>query len=342
MLASRQAADLLRGNTSTQLLLHLGTQLQLRVAMYRVTGDTNRGVMALPPRNYPELRVELQARMPTLAAGQRRIARVLLADPEATAFRSIGETAKVAEVHESSLVRFATALGLPGYPALVKLCRQQLAEQAQLVRRFEQAAELTEAEELLGAVVEHDRQNIARTFARLDQASWSQAVDLLAEAEHVHVIGLRKCFTVAYLLSYLLHMVRPGVRQLTPSAGMIVDDLRDLAPNDVFVAMSIHRYTADTVRALAGAKARGLRTIALTDNPASPLVPHADVTCYVETGGVTVLRSLSAFVSLVQALATGVALRCDAGSRSELQLDEQLLAAFDVYFDEDAASPPDA
>ncbi len=51
-------------------------------------------------------------------------------------------------------------------------------------------------------------------------------------------------------------------------------------------------------------------------------------------GVVTVLRSLSAFVSLVQVLATGVALR--RGSDSELRLDEQLLSAFDVYFDEDA------
>jgi len=53
--------------------------------------------------------------MPALAAGQRRIARVLLADPEATAFRSIGETAKIAEVHESSLVRFAASLACPAY-----------------------------------------------------------------------------------------------------------------------------------------------------------------------------------------------------------------------------------
>lgn len=290
----------------------------------------------MPPRNYPELRAELQDRMPTFAAGQRRIARVLLADPEATAFRSIGETAKVAEVHESSLVRFATSLGLPGYPALVKLCRQQLAEQAQLVRRFEQAAELTETEELFGAVVAHDQQNIARTFARLDQATWREAVNLLTEARRVHVIGLRKCFSVAYLLAYLLRMVRPEVHQFAPTAGMIGDDLRDLAPEDVFVALSVHRYTADTVRAITEAKRRGLRTIALTDNPASPLVPHADVTCYVETGGVTVLRSLSAFVSLAQALATGVALRNGTNTRSELLLDEQLLAAFDVYYDEAA------
>jgi DNA-binding MurR/RpiR family transcriptional regulator len=294
--------------------------------------------MAVPPRDYAELRAELQARMPTLAAGQRRIARVLLADPEATAFRSIGETAKVAEVHESSLVRFAAALGMSGYPALVKLCRQQLAEQAQLVRRFERTTELTGTAELLGAVVEHDQQNIARTFARLDQTTWQTAIELLTDARRVHVLGLRKCASVAYLLAYLLRMVRPGVRQLAPAAGMLADDLRDLDEGDVFVALAIHRYTADTVRAIAQAKRRGLRTIALTDNAASPLVPHADVTCYVETGGVTLLRSLSAFVSLVQALATAVALHGGTTSHSELLLDEELLDALEVYAGDGPAS----
>jgi DNA-binding MurR/RpiR family transcriptional regulator len=154
---------------------------------------------------------------------------------------------------------------------------------------------------------------------------------MLTDARQVHVLGLRKCASVAYLLAYLLRMVRPGVRHLIPASGMLADDLRDLADGDVFVALSIHRYTADTVRAIAAAKRRGLRTIALTDNAASPLVPHADVTCYVETGGVTLLRSLSAFVSLVQALATAVALRGGTTSHSELLLDEELLDALDVY-----------
>jgi hypothetical protein len=57
----------------------------------------------------------------------------------------------------------------------------------------------------------------------------------------------------------------------------------------------------------------------------------------VETGGVTVLRSLSAFVSLVQVLASAVAVRCGSDSRLELQLDEQLLSTFDVYHDEGGA-----
>ncbi|WP_163505937.1 MurR/RpiR family transcriptional regulator [Fodinicola acaciae] len=282
------------------------------------------------PTTYDELRKAMTERLGDYAPGQRRIAQAILDDPEGTAFRSIGETAQLAGVHSSSLVRFAASLGLSGYPALVELCRRQLADQAQLVRRFDRAAE-GEPSTLLATAAEHDRQNIARTVARVDNDDWQAAVDALAHAPHVHVIGLRKCYGVAHLLAYLVRLVRPGVRQIAPVSGSLVDDLRDLAPEDTLVAISIHRYTADTVRVLKAAAGRGLRTIALTDHPSSPLARLADVTFQVETSGVTVLRSVTAFTVLAQALATAVAVRLGADSRAELLTDEQLLEEFSVY-----------
>ncbi|MFI2230147.1 MurR/RpiR family transcriptional regulator [Nocardia testacea] len=282
------------------------------------------------PETYAELRTILQARMDSFAAGQQRVAKVLLTDPEGTAFRTIAETARVADVHQSSLVRFATGLGLPGYPALVKLCREHLAEQAQLVRRFEVAEQHGDSQ-LFAAAVEHDQQNLARTYARIDPADWDRAVTMLAEAPRVHIIGLRKCLSVAQMMAYLLHMVRPEVRHVAPALGGLVDELRDLDSDDVFVAISIRRYTAETVRALRYARQRGLRAIALTDNAASPLAAAADVTFFVDTNGVTILRSLSAFISLVQTLSTAVALKRGARTRDELLQDEALLDAFDIY-----------
>jgi DNA-binding MurR/RpiR family transcriptional regulator len=266
-----------------------------------------------------------------MAPGRQRIATIILNDPEGSAFRTIGETAQASGVHESSVVRFATSLGLPGYPALVELCRQQLTAQVQLIRRFDRARAQPSTEGFLAAISSYDRQNLTRTLAAVDGDSWDEAVQLLADASAVHTLGLRKCFAVAYLLSYLLRLVRHDVHQLSPPAGLFVDELRELRTGDVFVAVSIHRYTADTVDAFAYAKEHGLRTIALTDSPASPLVPNADIVFYVETTGVTILRSLTAFTSLVQALATAVAIRLGARSRSELLVDEQLLDRFGVY-----------
>ncbi len=289
------------------------------------------GDEAETPTTYDELRERLQRRMDGLAAGQRRIAELLLNDPGGTAFRTIAETAHAAQVHESSVVRFATSLGLKGYPGVVQLCRQRLAEEAQLVNRFGRAQQHSDASSLLAETAEHERQNVLRTYTRIDPETWDHAVQVLADAERIHVMGLRKCLPVAQLFTYLLRLVRPGVHQIAPVAGGLVDEFRELDAGDAFVAVSIHRYTADTVRAFELASSRGLSTIAFTDSAASPLARIANVSFLVDSEGVTLLRSVTAFSSLVQTLATGVAIAKGARSRDELSVDEQLLSEFSVY-----------
>jgi DNA-binding MurR/RpiR family transcriptional regulator len=271
--------------------------------------------------------------MDTLAPGQQRMARLLLDDPSGTAFRSVTETAKAAGVHQSSVVRFATSLGLKGFPGLVALCRQQLAEEAQLVQRFGRAEAEAETGDLLAATLEHEQQNLRTTLSRIAPETWDATVRLLAEAERIHIMGLRKCLPVAQLMAYLLRMVRPGVHQLAPVAGALVDDLRDLHEGDVFVAISIDRYTAETVATFEAARARGLRCFAFTDSAASPLARIAETSFLVECEGVMILRSVTGFITLAQALATAVAVQAGTRSRDELVTDEQLLQQFHVYWD---------
>lgn len=290
-----------------------------------------------PPADFAALQRRLQNRLPELAAGQRRIARLLLSDPEGCAFRTISETARIAEVHESSLVRFANSLGLSGYPALTALCREQLKAKAQLVNRLESATILDNAsDDLLGSIAEQDQANVARTLATIDPAAWDKAVGWLAEAPRVHVIGMRKCFSVAYLFGYLLRLVRREVHQLGTAPGGLVEELRDLTEGDVLVGVSIHRYSRDTLAAVALAAERGLSIVVLTDNPSSPLARHADACFYVEAGGVTILRSMVGFVSVVQALVTATAVKLGARGRDALLLEEELLSTLGTYVDDDA------
>lgn len=280
--------------------------------------------------DFAELQQLLQSRLPDLAAGQRRVAQLVLSDPEGCAFRTIGETARIAEMHESSLVRFAHGLGLSGWPALTALCRERLKEKAQLVGRLETA---DQESDLLGSIAEHDQANIARTLASVDPERWAQTVAWLADAPRVHVIGLRKCFTAAYLLSYLLRLVRRDVHQLGAAPGGLVEELRDMKPGDVLVAISIHRYSRDTAAAVELAAKRGLHVVALTDNPSSPLARHAAACFYVESGGVTILRSMVGFVSLVQALVTAAAVRLGDRGRTSLEEEDELLTALKIYVD---------
>ncbi|WP_081512390.1 MurR/RpiR family transcriptional regulator [Nocardia donostiensis] len=287
------------------------------------------------PRSYAELLVELRARHGTLSPSHRKLADRVMADPETVAFMTVSELAAAAEVNEATVVRFATVLGLKGYPGLTRLCREWLQEQAQLLRRFDTLEQLTDADGgLLPRALAYDQANLARTFANVDQEAWRCAVRDLADAPKVHIMGLRKCHAPAYLLSYLLGLLREDVALVTAAAGALTDDLRAVRPGDTFVAMSIHRYMADTVRATHWARSAGAHVVVLTDNPASPLVEPADDVFYVESSAASVLRSMTAFTALVQALAADVARRLGRNAREALLQEENLLRDFRVYASE--------
>jgi DNA-binding MurR/RpiR family transcriptional regulator len=285
--------------------------------------------------NFDQLVALLQERRGRLTPSQQLLAERVMADPEGVAFMTVGELAAAVGVNESTVVRFATSLGLDGYPGLTRLCRQRLRDQAQLLRRFAHLEQLDsgdgEGEDPLARTSVFDQANIARTLAQVDRQSWTAAVTALAQAPRVHVLGLRKCYSVAFLLGYLLRLVRDDVTVLDPAAGTLVDELRQVQAGDCFVGIAIHRYSRDTVRAFHRAQQTGAVTVALTDNPTSPLARDAAHVFYVDTTGVAVLRSVAAFVSLAQALANAVATARGTQTRDALALEEELLDEFDVY-----------
>jgi DNA-binding MurR/RpiR family transcriptional regulator len=285
------------------------------------------------PASYDDLVARLHERLPSLSRAHRLLAERVLADPEGVAFMTVSDLASAVEVNESTVVRFASGLGLKGYPGLTRLCREKLRAEAQLLRRFdavEQQAGDPGASPLALAAT-YDRANVAATLARVDDATWTAAVGALTAAPRVHVLGLRKLHSAAYLLAHVLGMVRDEVALLGPATGTLVEGLRRVRPGDAFVAFSIHRYLRDTVEGFRWAREVGATTIALTDNAASPLVADADLAFFVDTAGAAVLRSVTGFVALAQALANGVAAARGDEARATLAAEEDLLTRFGVY-----------
>lgn len=291
--------------------------------------------MPAAPQTFDELVAELQRRLPSFSPSHRRLAERVMADPEAVAFMTISETASAVGVNEATVVRFAGGLGLKGYPGITHLCRLRLREQAQLLHRYDNLEKYeSRGEELLQRAATADQANVARTVSRIRPDTWDSAIAALSDARRVHVMGLRKCHAPAYLLGYLLRMLREDVETITLGAATLVDDLRRIHADDCFVALAIHRYSTETVRAARWARERGAHGIALTDNPGSPLALTADEVFFVDVSGPSVLRSVTAFTSLVQALAAGVAQARGHQARETLLEEETLLNDFDAYVSE--------
>lgn len=268
-----------------------------------------------------------------LSPSQQRLADKVVREPEHVALASINELAREVGVTESTVTRFAVRLGLRGYPGLTAMCREGLLRQAHLLHRFDELAAAGEPDDLVQRAAKLDQDNIVRTYAQLDPEQWGQAVEALAGSRKVYVVGLRKCYSVAHFLAYGLRLVREGVEQLGVDDGTLPEQLRTIGPDDACVGISIHRYTQACVGVIEFAKRRGATTIALTDDLASPLARHADVSFLAATDGIFVLRSLTAFMSLAQALVGTTATRLGAETRRSLLIEEELLQQFGIYWD---------
>jgi DNA-binding MurR/RpiR family transcriptional regulator len=254
------------------------------------------------------------------------------ADPEGIAFMTGSELANDVGVNEATVARFATALGLHGYPGLTKLCRERLQEQAQLLRRFDDLEQLVaEGGSVTERTVAYDQANIARTFSRINEATWRSTVKQLANCQAVHVMGLRVCYAPAFLIGYLLGLVRENVWTVTASAGMLTDDLRRVRAGDCFVSMSLKPYSLDTVRAAQWAHDVGAHVVTLTDNAGSPLAGFADDAFFIDTVSTSVLNSMTAFTSLIQAIISGVVQVNGSDARATLFEQERMLEEFGVY-----------
>ena len=77
--------------------------------------------------------------MPTFSKGQKRIASYILDNFDTAAFMTAGRLGKETSVSESTVVRFATALGYEGYPQLQRSLQELVSHRLTANQRVEMA-----------------------------------------------------------------------------------------------------------------------------------------------------------------------------------------------------------
>ena len=127
---------------------------------------------------------------------------------------------------------------------------------------------------------------------------------LLAAADTVHVVGLRRAFAVASYLAYVFDKMQVPA-MLHDGVGKL-DHRFALRPGDALLAITFAPYSEETLSLAADARARGLSVVALTDRLTSPLAKHASAVLTVTEVDFGAFRSLSATIAMAIALAVAV------------------------------------
>ena len=274
-----------------------------------------------------------------LTEGQRKVLRYILEEPEESAFLPASEIARRVGVSEATVIRLAQALGFKGFPELKGQLRAMLRERISTVMRLEAVSDRPGDEgEILLRVFGKDMDNLSRTVGELPVETFRKAVQIIRMAERIFVIGLRSAHSLAVFLFTALRYIGKEVLLVQPGHGELWDYPARWRKRDVLVAISFPRYSRDTVEVARCARKRGLRCIAVTDSPLSPVARVSDVVLVARCEMDSYMESFTAPLSLLNALVTAVSIADREKALRALRKLEAIWRERDIYLQKEEKS----
>jgi DNA-binding MurR/RpiR family transcriptional regulator len=255
------------------------------------------------------LSAEIRQRFDDFSRSQKDVGQYIVDHLEEAAFHTAEELARRANTSSSTVVRFAQALGFEGFPELQSAARDEYrrarengAAATDLSTQPLFPIDQTEFETALGA----DHANMAETARKVDRDEVAAAVDLISRAERIVLCGTDQ---MAFFASYLRHLLMLLDLQAELVASPSQEALSRLGRIDdetLVIGLSAGRPHPLVVRAMKLARHRKARTVAITDATLSEVAKLAQVRLYYSSDSPAYVRSHTALLAMIQALAYGV------------------------------------
>ena len=255
-----------------------------------------------------DLLVRLNKNYKTLSKGQKQLAAYITENYDRAAFITASKTGRIVGVSESTVVRFAYALGYDGYPELQKSLQELIRNKLTSVQRIQLTGDL-QPNDVLRSVLKSDVSNIRATIDSIDNASFNAAINALLEAKKVYIVGLMSAAPLAQFLAYYLGFVMDNVVVVSGAMGNIYEDLFRISSEDVCIGISFPRYSNRTIDALDFARGKDATIIAITDSISSPIAEKAEHALIARSDMAGFADSLVAPLSLINAIIVACSLR---------------------------------
>lgn len=269
-----------------------------------------------------------------LSKSHRRIADYIVAHYDKAVFMTAAVLGEAVGVSESTVVRFAMALGYEGYPQMQHAMQELARHRLTAAQRFDMSADLAE-EEVLPTVIRADMQNIRRTVEQLNGGEFAEVVRRLLSADTIYVLGLRSAAPLAQFFSYYLRFIFDDVREVAAGTTDVFQSIARIRKTDVLVGISFPRYSTRTLEAMRFAHESGAQVIGLTDGPMSPLHKEADICLSARTDMTSFVDSLVAPLSVINALLVALALKKRKELNTHLEKLEGIWDAYSVYINKE-------
>jgi DNA-binding MurR/RpiR family transcriptional regulator len=278
---------------------------------------TDAPTLSRPPQEahgHQSLSAYIQARFDEFSRSQKDVAQYIVDHLDEVAFQTAEELARRASTSSSTVVRFSQALGFEGFPELQASAREEYRRRHE---RPEQAAapngrapapeplfslDQSEFETAIAA----DHLNVEETARKTSRSEVEAAIDAVARAERVLIAGTDQMAFFASYLRHLLMLLDLRAEIVASPSQEALSRLGRIDDTTLVIGLSAGRPHPLVVRAMKLARHRKASTVAITDATLSEVAKLAQVRLYYSSNSPAYVRSHTALLSTIQALAYGV------------------------------------
>ena len=268
-----------------------------------------------------------------LSKSHRRIAEYITQHYDKAVLMTASKLGEAVSVSESTVVRFAVALGYEGYPELQQSLQELARQRLTTTQRFEMSADI-EQTSVLQTVLRADMQNIRATIEESDNQAFCRAVQAISSAKRLYILGLRSAAPLAEFAGCYLHYIFDDVRVIASGSTDVFDAIARIKPDDVLLGISFPRYSSRTIEAMRYARTHHAQVIGITDGPMSPLHEEADICLSVHTDMASFVDSMAAPMSVINALIVALGVKHRDALAERLKQLEEVWDAHSVYMNE--------
>ena len=274
----------------------------------------------------------IQAQYSRLSKGQKLIAQYIINNYDKVAFMTASKLGEAVGVSESTVVRFANALGYAGYPKLQEGLQELIKNKLTTVQRVEMANEdYSDDTAILSKVLKSDIDNIRGTLDEIDPKAFKNASEEILKARKIYVLGMRSSHVIAQYLGFYLDLILDNVQVLRMDVGDVFEQIVRINKEDVVIAFSFPRYSKKSYQVVDYAKNKGAHIISITDSYFAPVACLSDNTLLVKSNMASFVDSLVPAMTVANALAISVGMKEKEEITKYFDDLEQIWKKYSVY-----------
>ena len=271
-----------------------------------------------------------------MSKGHKAVAAYISDHYEQAVFMTAAKLGETVGVSESTVVRFAAALGYEGYPEFQKALETWVKDKLNTVQKIGTKYGKRSQSEVVSSVLNADVEKIQDTLVSLDTAAFEAAVDIILGAKTIYLVGVRSCEPLADFLHFYLNMIRGNIVLIkTTSVTEMFEQMIRIGKEDAIIGISFPRYSMRTLKAMEFANDRNAKVITITDSIHSPMNLYSSCNLLARSDMVSIVDSLVAPLSLINALVVALCLKQPDAVKHNLETLEEVWNNYQVYLNDE-------